>query len=165
VTGATGATGETGATGSGATGPKGVTGPTGSETVTLPSGRTERGDWIANAENSPEPGRQVKAQISFPLPLAKPSVKVTYLNHTATIAGTANCPAAGALEFPSAAKGNLCIYTGQEVVNNVVFKSISNLEGTTEKDSITGASVSFEGTVAGPSNSILEQGSWAVTAE
>jgi hypothetical protein len=164
VNGATGATGETGATGSGATGAKGVTGPTGSETVTLPSGRTERGEWIANSEQNPQLGKVIDGQISFPVPLATPSVKVNFLNHTQTVAGTAECPAAGALEFPSAAKGNLCVYTGQENLTTIAFKAITNNAGTAGTDSVTGASVSFEATVNATNNAILTQGTWAVTA-
>jgi hypothetical protein len=174
VTGATGATGEPGATGPTGKGPTGATGETGATggglPATLPSGSTERGTWVAAAGTAPEATAVglpagVVAEISFPIPLAKASVKVNYLTNAQTKAGTAECPAAGALTQPTAAKGDLCVYTGQEELTGVAETAISNAAGTAGADSLTGATVNFAAPTTLATNKILTQGTWAVTAE
>jgi hypothetical protein len=157
--------GVTGATGKGATGPTGSEGPSGGEPpATLPSGKTERGFWVATAPSFPEVGRLNTAVISFPIPLAKASTKVNYLTNAQTKAGTTECPKTEALEKPQAAKGVMCVYTGQENLTNAAFKSITNASGVSG-DSLTGASVAFEATGVEAANNIVVQGTWAVTAE
>jgi hypothetical protein len=168
VNGVTGATGEKGATGpagsgaTGATGPKGVTGGAFSET--LEKGKTERGYWVAAQGQEIPAGRQITGQVSLQVPTAAP-VAVEYLNNTQTKAGTANCPAAEALETPKPAKaGVLCIYTGEEVVVGQKFVAVQNAAGeAVSKSSPTGVSVVFE--PAAPGGSVVTEGTWAVTAE
>jgi hypothetical protein len=165
--GATGEKGATGATGTnGGAGATGATGTTGSFTEKLPSGSTETGSWVVATPSIPEAGREASAVISFPIPLATPP-KPHYLNLEQTKAGTAECPAAGALEKPTATKGNLCVYTGRESIVNpqlVSFEGIQNAAGETEKASLTGAFVIFGAHVTETGNSIVVQGTWAVTA-
>ncbi len=100
-TGPAGATGATGATGAaGATGSTGATGPV---TDVLPSGKTERGWFLADKDA--EAGEIMSTSITFNFELPS-APAVNYVN----ISGppTANCP--GSMAKPQAAPGNLCLY-------------------------------------------------------
>jgi hypothetical protein len=168
--GENGKNGVAGATGpTGTAGPPGPIGPTGSLGETLPEGKTETGAWSATSASiveASEPGkpRELSATISFPIPLAKAPVKVTYLTKAQTEAGTPECPRTEALEKPTAKSGNLCIYTAQEEggTNLVAFKDVQNVLGELGKASATGAFVIFE-TAKTEQNVVVFRGTWAVT--
>jgi hypothetical protein len=108
-------------------------------------------------------------QISFPVPLCTPSVKVNYLNRAQTLAGLPECPASEALGFPKASKGQLCVYTGLEnsagAALVVTEQGIFNAEGVSGKDSLNGASIRFEVNATAEENNFQRSGTWAVTAE
>jgi hypothetical protein len=137
----------------------------------LPPGITESGTWVAASGVAPEasePGapREVAGAISFPVPLAT-APKVHYLNNEQSKKGTAECPgkSPGYEEHPQAASGNLCVYTGKEILKFFVsFESIQNVAGETEKASATGAFVVFGAQTTSPGNNVIDvQGTWAVT--
>jgi hypothetical protein len=217
--GATGAAGSAGSTGpAGGTGPQGPAGNNGSNgapgekgekgekgpkgeigakgetgfTATLPSGKTETGEWTFSGAGPGLVGF-VSAQISFPIPLAQAlsgggceeGKEPCHVHYIATSAGhevgglkeqtSKYCK--GNAGDPEAAPGNLCIYEEQTfgVKTTEVFgvdaaevASITN-EGTsgTYKESqdgtgVAGAVVIFDGEAEKANYGL---GSWAVTAE
>jgi hypothetical protein len=99
--GATGSRGATGATG--ATGPQGNPGPT---TDVLPSGKTERGWFLADIPHA-EKGNVLGTSITFNFALPS-APTVSYVDIGG--APTADCP--GSLANPKAAPGKLCLYLG-----------------------------------------------------
>ncbi len=148
--GAVGAKGETGATGpqgeKGATGTNGKDGTTGF-TETLPSGKTEEGEWSVTPVEIPELGHAIVGHgaISFVIPLqAAPTL--VYLKEGE--GKTVECP--GTAAEPKAEKGFLCLYTVEE--------NEQHLSGSTA--SAFGAQLIFGGEFAG----LPTGGSWAVTA-
>jgi Collagen triple helix repeat (20 copies) len=163
--GAAGATGATGPTGpaAGATGPTGAIGPAASVSGTLPEGNSETGAWILTSAAEPEAKREAAAVISFPIPLktAITSANVHYLTKAETETKS-NASCTGTLEAPTAEKGSLCVYTGQEEIVGVPFKNIQNAKAE-PGSSLTGAFVIFEAPKTEGSNDVVVQGSWAVT--
>jgi hypothetical protein len=107
LTGPQGPKGNTGATGpqglKGDQGNRGEIGPAGPLVETLPSGKTERGQYSFAGQTGS--GYSPVNSVSFALPLASaPS------GHLIAISGapTAECP--GTASQPEAAPGNLCVY-------------------------------------------------------
>jgi len=196
-TGATGATGATGPAGPGGpagpkgdtgakgdTGPKGDTGAKGEAgkpgltgfTETLPSGKTETGDWTAQGFYAPEETRPLA--ISYSIPLAEPSEHLVVLRKQETIESmttpkegckfdVTNIPTAK----PVAPLGTLCVFTLSEESGKLSFfvgRPGTSIE-TGANDSLTGAFLnarSGEGTTAeGTLGETNLAGVWAVTAK
>ncbi len=113
--GETGSQGTKGTTGAaGATGLKGATGATGTTgyTETLPSGKTETGEW---ATYGPAAGQELRTgSISFTIPLK------TALEHFEVVRPatkeTANCP--GGVTKPEATAGYLCLFEAETFLHN-----------------------------------------------
>ena len=137
-------------------------------TETLPSGKTETGNWTAQGIG---PGFEHGFfAISFPIPLAAPSAKVVYLNQKET-EESVTAPVQGCkLEVgnpaarPVAPSDTLCVFTrleGHGEVNNVVT------EPGTPGDATTGAYIRAE--ASEPDENGYGQwqlvGTWAVTAK
>lgn len=120
-TGTTGATGATGPTGEvvfgGPTGPTGETGPTGpggGETIfpTLPSGKTETGEW-AFGEMQVEEGQFILVPLSFPIPST--GIEPSHIVYVPNLGVNPNCT--GNSAHPTAASGYLCIYASSLVAD------------------------------------------------
>jgi hypothetical protein len=192
--GAQGAKGETGGTGpqgpEGKEGPPGKNGTNGTTgfTSTLPPGKTETGMWSASgsaasaslcvpeafeqpvisppeSEHCPsgykyyKTGNDAAGAISFTIPLeeALGEEEVHYLKYEETIAGKCE----GSLEEPTAAPGNLCVYASganEDASQGLVAPGIAFTPG-----ALRAGAIVFVPS-AGASTSILEAGSWAVTA-
>jgi hypothetical protein len=103
VRGARGATGATGA--AGAAGTAGAQGNPGPTTDVLPSGKTERGWFLADTNAAKGEFLGTSITFNFALPSAP---EVSYVDIKG--APTANCP--GSLSNPQAAPGKLCLYVG-----------------------------------------------------
>jgi Collagen triple helix repeat (20 copies) len=163
--GETGSQGVKGTTGTaGATGPKGATGATGTTgyTETLPSGKTETGQWVVYAPGAGPNELRVDA-ISFAIPLATAPASFEIVSTAQK--ETSNCP--GGLAKPEAAKGYLCLFEGE------IFLHKPGLELATVNDpsgasgaGITGGELIFEteNTVKA-GEAVSSEGVWAVTAE
>jgi Collagen triple helix repeat (20 copies) len=141
----------------GSVGPKGDTGPQGPKGDTgdpwtaggfLPSGASLGGTWVAGAGSEVLPGKGFAvASISFGLPLQGLPTIVIVKKGKEGEEHAAECP--GSLAFPKAAKGTLCLYTGEE----------AGLELQAATPSPFGALITYTGT-PGTGN----VGTWAVTA-
>jgi hypothetical protein len=167
ATGATGPTGPTGAKGAtGATGPTGPTGATGFSgfTETLPSGKTETGNWSTSAtfESS---FQFLPFAISYSIPLAKKSEHIIYLDkaQTAASAGSGGCEwePANLNDIPVAPPGTLCVFTEEESSSQAKFGFIGP-NALEEGDSTTGAWIWFF--VESAPTLANQYGTWAVTA-
>jgi hypothetical protein len=174
LAGAPGAKGDTGATGApgapGTPGTPGKPGEDGSPWVaggTLPSESTETGIWGTYTNPAPE-GAQT-FPISFPIPLAKPPVKV-YVG-PGEDKSAQGCPGVVGADVnavppqggtPTAAPGKLCVYADQFVnaVREGFYFSINGEPGFVEGVSETGTlfNVKCEAGCAA-------SGTWAVTGE
>lgn len=138
-------------------GPKGDTGPQGPKGATgdpwtaggfLPSGKSLAGTWIAGV--GPELGfgkGAAAAAISFGIPLSAAPEIVIVKKEQEGKEHAAECP--GSLAVPLAAKGKLCLYTGQE----------SGLELQSATPAPVGALLTYTGT---PGTG--DAGTWVVTA-
>ena len=104
LTGPQGLRGPAGATG--ATGASGAQGTPGTVTDVLPSGRTERGWFLADIPSA-EKGQVLGTSITFNFQLPS-APAVSYVDIKG--APTADCP--GSLSNPQAAPGRLCLYVG-----------------------------------------------------
>jgi Collagen triple helix repeat (20 copies) len=135
----------------GAIGPQGPKGDTGSPWTAggfLPSGASLGGTWVASAGPEVLPGKGVAAaSISFGLPLQAPPEVVIVKKGKEGEEHAAECP--GSVVVPKAAKGTLCLYTGEE----------TGLEFQKAIPAPVGAIVVYLGT-PGTANG----GTWAVTA-
>jgi hypothetical protein len=158
-TGPAGAKGEKGATGAaGAPGAKGATGASGATgfTETLPSGKTETGTWAVSG-NEPI-GTPVYEQVSFPIPLRESAEEADhFLDREETIEQTGPAACKGTLEHPTAAAGQLCFYTSEDL----------GLEGPNLNFGEWFGGYTAVGTVMGFVHSEINahaQGTWAVTA-
>jgi hypothetical protein len=183
-TGPAGAKGEKGATGNaGNAGPTGATGATGATgfTETLPSGKTETGDWnvtIVGAVSGGTPG--AVGSISFPIPLASHGAagESFVFNKEQTENkefGSSGC--SGSVEAPAAPPGKLCVYTKGEQMENVsgtLFAVEPGFTGSFGKSGAVLVGLHLEGKielvgeskpelVVEPAKAVLD-GSWAVTA-
>ncbi len=169
--------------GAGPTGPSGENGVTGapgtSLPATLPSGSSESGVWFAsNPMEVPRlPQYEVQGIITFPLPLTKvslPEANAHYVNkaktHTLeTVAGSSEkgcvksteTPKAGLLEHPVAESGNLCVYAGVEVLEDMKEEAILKTNHSPGV-SHTGAVVVYQMVEGGIPAKVTAQGSWAV---
>jgi Collagen triple helix repeat (20 copies) len=144
-----GSKGDTGAKGeTGSQGPKGDTGDPWTAGGFLPSGKSLGGTWVAGVGPEVLPGKGVAAaSISFGLPIpGLPDIVIVKKNQEG-IEHAAECP--GSLAVPLAAKGKLCLYTGQE----------AGLELQSATPSPYGAILTYLGT-PGTGNA----GTWVVTA-
>ena len=134
----------------GSEGPAGQRGPEGSPWPaggTLPSGRTLSGTWIAGVfEVEPGKGKGGTA-ISFGIRLLLPPDIHVIAEGAEGIEHAAECP--GKVGLPLAAKGNLCLYTGED----------QGLELVESFAVVSGALLKFKG----PPNKVAA-GTWAVTA-
>jgi hypothetical protein len=129
-------------------GPKGVAGDPWTAGGFLPSGASLGGTWIAGAGSEVFPGKGVAvASISFGLPLQAPPAVVIVKKGKEGEEHAAECP--GSVISPQAAKGTLCLYTGEE----------AGLEFQSAVPAPVGALVTYLGT-PGTGNG----GTWAVTA-
>ncbi|MFY9825768.1 MAG: hypothetical protein WAM82_30620 [Thermoanaerobaculia bacterium] len=163
--GSTGPTGPTGPTGNtGPTGPTGNTGPTGFSgfTETLPSGKTETGDWGIQMKVGPEgsEGTETKAPISFSVPLSTPIAAANVVLVAFEEAPVnAHCDngvgQAASVINPEADPGYLCVFAGfYGGIPNGVGQPDGN-PGAGVSGAIVTATTGFEGNVIG---------TWAVTA-
>jgi hypothetical protein len=148
LTGARGSAGATGAPGpKGDRGERGEQGEPGPLIQTLPSGKTERGDY-GFAGTRAMTGFSPAIAVSYPIPLSfQPSLNIV----KTTGPPTASCP--GSVQMPSAVAGSLCVYEEREDVNI----SIENVpaEGHFGFLLLSGAS---------PGENFEVHGTWAVTA-
>jgi hypothetical protein len=151
--GAAGPAGPQGPAGQGRQGDAGPRGPEGSPWTaggTLPSGRTESGTWIAAAA-----GKAIGAtgeseggsSISFVIRTVTPPTVYLIGKEQEGKEHVEECP--GSTNLPLAAKGNLCLYTGEDQ-GLALVKAFS---------STSGALLTF----TGPSKAAAA-GVWAVTA-
>jgi hypothetical protein len=166
-TGPTGAAGAKGATGSaGAAGAPGATGATGFSgfTDTLPSGKTETGNWSAFVEGLAGGGAFPIGTISYSIPLAVPSEKVVYLNGEETEESTGTPVEGCELDVfdiaakPVAPAGTLCVFTRFEQFGKVKFIGSNVIE---KGDSPAGALIWAES----EAERLRLAGTWAVTAK
>lgn len=128
--GLTGPQGPPGQSVRGADGPAGPQGPEGSPWTAggvLPSGKTEAGTWIAPAiGNEVEPGKkEAGTAISFGIRLLIPPEVFVIGEGKEGKEHVTECP--GSVALPRAAKGVLCLYTGEnqglELVESFPFAS------------------------------------------
>jgi hypothetical protein len=169
-----GAKGDTGSEGKqGAQGIQGIQGIQGKQGIqgspwtvggTLPAKETETGHWSATA--SWPTVESLPSQISYNIPLAKPSEHVKYLNKAETegSAGSGECELVGSgfAAIPVAPPGYLCVFTQVAELGQVQYIGPGPFEA--GHDSTSGAFIwslteAFEG-VFGTSMA----GVWAVTA-
>jgi hypothetical protein len=141
-----GQAGEAGATG--ATGLQGKPGDPAQFPQTLPSGRTETGDFSIRF-NAAAAGQSGDDSISFALPLATAPTPV--------LGGSQNCT--GTTANPTAPAGTLCLYYNQ--VTNVAARDVVNAMGAVASADRQGAVLDAVSSGAGDT---LARGSWAVTA-
>jgi Collagen triple helix repeat (20 copies) len=174
IQGAAGPQGPQGPTGvTGATGPTGPQGPEGSPWAaggTLPSGKTETGAWLFQAELPEEVFRKVA--LSFPIPLATqleeteefeesvvlvPSTGFVNAAQKAKCENTEHTGEASASN-PEATKGYLCVYaaSGELITEQPQPKPGG---GSVAGTSVSGAVIKVKTTVNG-----FALGTWAVTA-
>ncbi len=175
-TGPKGPTGETGKPGNpgipgtdGATGPTGSTGPTGQSgfTAVLPSGKTEKGTWVASGgpETIPvleEEGLTASISFSIPLDEALEETKVHIISGEVT-GEHEGCPKGSKAGKPEAEPGNLCVFIGGSFVSNVGEILPVNPENGGLGAGTTGTWLAIKPTTAG--KGILANGTWAVTAK
>lgn len=133
-------------------GPAGPRGPEGSPWTaggTLPSGRSESGTWIAAAVGAEvEPGQsEGGSSVSFVIRTAVPPAVHLIAKGAEGKEHAAECP--GSSNLPLAAKGNLCLYTGED----------QGLKLVEAFSSPSGALLTFKG----PAKAAAA-GTWAVTA-
>ncbi len=128
-------------------GPPGAPGPPGPLLDTLPSGRTLRGVYAASG------GEGLQMSISYPLPLAKNSTNVAFLDPADP--RPAGCPTTGGDEVAEAAPGWLCVYQTNEDANN-------NIESRSVQWGRFGFFISAG--AINPALNIFLEGRWAVTA-
>ena len=142
-------------------------------TETLPSGKTETGNWSAVGFFAIE-AYAPYAEISYSIPLAQPSENVKYLNEAETKAsvGSGGCeldvsnPAAK----PVAPKGTLCVFARFSEFGTVPLIGTGTVNvGVPEKgDTTSGAVIFFNPTTFDEENGIAaveNWGTWAVTAK
>ncbi len=190
--GETGAAGKEGAQGkegpqgkAGATGAKGTNGTNGTTgfTETLPSGETETGAWaFGEVAAGAVPANFVKDPISFNIPLPTAltgtgcktnppaaTCHVHYINaedkEVVNLTPLEEIPSAdckGSASAPTAAPGNLCVYTGAIELASLqnIFIQAPDGVGVTGA-STSGAMLSFSNV----SEEAVGWGTWAVTAE
>lgn len=156
--------GDTGSAGSqGPIGPRGEAGPKGEpgaqgepgpqEITTLPSGSSEKGQWVA-FNNATGAGQNMAAIVTFPIPLGTaPEVHVL-------MEGQADPKCPGSVEAPAAARGSLCVYT------RLLSEAELEFEYDAETNSVsasgkTGTILVFKSTKTGTAQAL---GTWAVTA-
>jgi hypothetical protein len=137
---------------------------------TLPAEATETGTWVLGtfAPETISPGQELRAAISFTIPLAAPlseehvhfilangkELNLAFEEVEPTECGT------GTAEDPQADPGNLCVYVGS--ASNVLGYSGTIKNASLEVGASTaGASVGFFNQTGEPSG----VGTWAVTAE
>jgi hypothetical protein len=134
-------------------GEEGKEGPEGSPWTaggTLPSGKTETGNWAYGFANEKEVGVPQFVSLSFNIPLATISEEVHYVKQAE--AAPAGCTGGTAAE-PKADPGNLCIYALEEA--NVIFVPSGGLPHPDTSGALIGIFPSATNAVA--------FGSWAVT--
>jgi hypothetical protein len=135
----------------GPTGPQGPKGDTGDPWTAggfLPSGKSLGGTWVAGAGPEVFAGKGVAvASISFGLPLQAPPAIVIVKKGQEGKEHAAECP--GNVAVPLAAKGTLCLYTGEEAA----------LELQAAVPTPVGALITYSGTPGTGS-----AGTWGVTA-
>jgi hypothetical protein len=144
-------------------GVKGTNGTTGF-TETLPSGKTETGNWDASAYYPNQ--LVVPFAISFSIPLAVPSEHIEYLgvSETESSVGSGKCE----LEVenpnakPIAPPGYLCVFTRLDEGSSTFQKIGLEGAGLVNDDSPAGAFVWFKTPATG--GVINKSGTWAVTA-
>ena len=162
--GANGSNGTAGATGAtGAAGAKGATGATGFAgfTETLPSGKTETGNWGSSGKG--DEFNHPIIPISYSIPLAKHSATVEYLNQEKTedSVGSGKCELdiSNPDAKPIAPAGTLCVFTRFEAPESHVGRvGLASFSG---DDTLTGTFV--EGVTEAFGTWEL-YGAWAVTA-
>ncbi len=156
IPGLAGATGQTGLAGS--TGAQGNAGKIelAPYVATLPSGNTETGVWNVEREIGPEkPGELIQVPFSFPIPLAKPlfvnELRLQLLEPEQP--PNAQCP--GSLTKPTAAPGDLCVYS-EEIGEGTNLAPVER----TAHSYTSGVVLQFFLEPGGAGH-----GTWAVTAE
>ncbi len=164
--GAAGAAGPTGPTGkTGATGATGASGLSGF-TETLPSGKTETGNWSAVGYTVPL--GTVFGSLSYPIPVSPPPANVVYLTtaETATSVGSGECeldPNNPAF-VPVAPKDTLCIFeTGGEEFGGEFENAQSNAAGARLK--FNPQKIEAFGEFEELVGAVSSWGAWAVTAK
>lgn len=152
-----GAAGQQGAAGSlgpkGSTGPEGEQGPTGATGPTetsLPSGKTETGNWLLNSITL----EKIWVNVSLPLRVAGLSLENNFEYVASGASATPQCP--GSVKEPEAAPGYFCMYEGS--LSNAVYSGALPLWD----DPSSGFEVKFESLE--PGERTFGHGTWAVTA-
>jgi hypothetical protein len=164
--------GETGATGAaGPAGPAGATGPAGASgfTETLPSGKTETGQFAFEHEDAPE-GAEERQAVSFSIPLAKTAAPHFIGQGEGEGEPNAKLPAGckGNAERPEAEPGNLCVFDKVMTATSFEIFVDAGTESTTATG-LTGDTMLFADKTVEPFPGFQEPaqaiGTWAVTAE
>lgn len=138
-------------------------------TDTLPSNKTETGNWSTIGLFAPVNGGVPFSAISYPIPLAAPSEKAVFLNQAETEASAVTPVQGCSLQLqslaakPVAPAGTLCVFTRHEEFGS--FKFIGE-DGAHKGDSLTGAFLWLEPLEITPESAAIEfWGTWAVTAK
>jgi hypothetical protein len=168
--GPAGAKGETGLPGkegtpgkNGEKGEKGESGLTGF-TTTLPSGKTETGQWANN--HTASEGEFIYTSFSFSIPLAESVTSHFIGEHEGEGEGSENLPAGckGNVKMPIAEKGNFCVFAS--AVDNASFAAFRDAEkGSISATGPTGLTGDLMVLVAGSAGTAGGLGTWAVTAK
>jgi hypothetical protein len=137
---------------------------------TLPSGKSETGQWAVAQVINGEPFEFMQLGISFPIRLANPlaSSQVHFIGLEEQQKGTLPAGCEGSFEEPKAEAGNLCVFV-RKSVNFTKLEPIAlpfNIENA-ETASELGAGASGAVLSASPAEAgkIVANGVWVVTAE
>jgi hypothetical protein len=127
----------------------------------LPSGKTEKGDWVTSGVGAadPELGGEaaVETAISFPIPLSSAPTEVHIIDPTAQV--PTGC--AGSVASPEAEPGNLCIFVFKTTAG--FLTTATGATGEFGKADATGALLYDAIGKAG--EEVFAKGTWAVTAK
>jgi hypothetical protein len=148
-----GGSGSTGPKGSvGTTGPAGATGPEGvcgTSNCTLPSGASEKGQWVVGGPPNSAARSFVVSSISFTIPLKEAPTTTQVIEIGETVPAGCN----GSSGAPEAEPGNLCIFVDSST-------NALGVASTPGADSAIGAVV--EALPSGTED-VFVKGTWAVT--
>ncbi|MGA8363287.1 MAG: hypothetical protein WB709_02070 [Solirubrobacteraceae bacterium] len=141
-----------------------MTGQTGF-TETLPSGKSEKGTWVASGVPAAipalgEPGLTTAVSFSIPLDETLSEGSVHVIEGEGKGGG---CPIGSKASKPEAEPGNLCVFVGASLGNNVGEILVVSAESGEPGAGGTGAWLVIKPKT--PEEAILANGTWAVTAK
>jgi hypothetical protein len=130
-------------------------------TESLPSEKTEKGDWVISGMPSSDPelgGAAGETAFSFPIPLASAPTEVDYIE----LGQTPPAGCAGSITNPEAKPGHLCIFILKETNVQLVIAA-SAATGEFSKADATGSLL--YGVPMNAGEAVFAKGTWAVSAE